>query len=189
MDEKFTKLDDFGTLKDINKKNKKSAIIGVLVALILSWCLIVIGVFCYPPKTPQKQIRKELVTKHNECIKQYSQIVCCRSQQKGDNVPVMITEVHYDAAPRALFYCCVLVFMALSLWGTFAALLKVLKSENDVNIKTIDMMSRLYEECQMWKLTKEKKEYELNSKEKELDYKIRKFNELEKVQKEFDASL
>ena len=48
--------------------------------------------------------------------------------------------------------------MSLSLWGSFTVLLKVLKSENEINSKILDVQKDIYKEQQMTVISNNKKE-------------------------------
>lgn len=98
------------------------------------------------------------------------------------NVPVSNTST-------VLFYCCILVFIALSLWGAFTMLFKVLKYENDMKSKILDMQKDICKEELMWELTKKKKEFEHDNKYKELEFRIKEFDEFEKKHKQFEHDL
>lgn len=79
-----------------------------------------------------------------------------------------------------LLYCCILVFIAFSLWGAFTILLKVLKFENDMKSKILDVQKEIYKEEQMWAVAKQKKQQEFEDKKKELRQNKEAWNELEK---------
>lgn len=79
-----------------------------------------------------------------------------------------------------LLYCCILVFIAFSLGGAFTMLFKVMKFENDMRAKILDVQKEIYKEKQMWELATEKKLQEFKDKEQELSLNKRAWDELEK---------
>jgi len=168
------------------KCNKNLALIGVFFALLLSCGLIRFGLCKYNPEEPI--VAKTIETKELGDKPAYD-TACCMLSHKVVKTPVETTETDYDNTACVLLYVSIMIFMFLSLWGAFAFLLKALKSEHEINSKILTIGLEIYKEEQMWKLTKEKKEYELGSKEKELEYRKREFEELEKVKTEFEAGL
>ncbi len=168
------------------KCNKNLALIGVFFALLLSCGLIRLGLCKYNPEEPI--VAKTIETKELGDKPAYD-TACCMLSHKVVKTPVETTETDYDNTACVLLYVSIMIFMILSLWGAFAFLLKALKSEHEINSKILTIGLEIYKEEQMWKLTKEKKEYELGSKEKELEYRKREFEELEKVKMEFEAGL
>lgn len=177
------------------KCNKNYALTGVLIALLLSCATIVVGLIKYNPDKPI--IDKTVVTKElNE--KPFCKTTCCKLLHNVESASFKITETNYDNSANLLLYASILVFMFLSLWGTFTVLLKVLKSESEINSKIIDVEKEIYKEKQMWELAKLKNEHELEENKKirehndaEIEYKkkeigLRKeeFDSIEKVKLE-----
>lgn len=68
-------------------------------------------------------------------------------------------------------------------------LFKVLKYENDMKSKILDMQKDICKEELMWELTKKKKEFEHDNKYKELEFRIKEFDEFEKKHKQFEHDL
>lgn len=91
---------------------------------------------------------------------------------------ITANKISYTTA--ILLYCCILVFIAVSLSGSFIILLKVLKFEHDMKSKILDVQKEIYKEKQMWKLANEKKQQEFEDKKQELDLNKKAWNELEK---------
>lgn len=165
--------------------------VGVFFALLLSCVIIVAGVYKY---NPDKRIIDTTITKELK-DKPSNDTVCCMQVHKAESTPTVITETKYYNTNGILLYASILVFIILSLWGTFTVLLKVLKSENEISSKILDVQKDIYKETQMWELTKQKKEYEFyekialykpcnglekSYKETELDFKIIEFEKIEK---------
>ena len=156
------------------KCNKYFALGGVLFVLLLSFALIVVGLCKYKS---EESIAAKTITTKDLSDKPACGAACCMLSHKVVKTPVEITETSYDNTANILLYVSVLVFMFLSLWGTFTILLKALKSENEINSKILDVKLGVYKEGQMWELTKEKKDLDLKL-EKDSDI-GRKYRELE----------
>lgn len=83
-----------------------------------------------------------------------------------------------------LLYCCILVFIAFSLWGAFTILFRALKFENDMKSKILDVQKEIYKEEQMWAVASKKKQQEFEDKKKELRQNKETWIELEKERTE-----
>lgn len=108
---------------------------------------------------------------------------------KVDSPHVVVTEAMYNNIASILLYASILVFISFTMWGTFTILLKVLRTEEELNAKLFKIQEELFKETQMWEITKLKKDKEMELKEKELEYKIVEFERLEKMKKEFEHNL
>lgn len=104
-----------------------------------------------------------------------------KSPEKASRNLIYISKsVHVTDASVILLYCFILVFIALSLWGAFMMLFKVLKFEHDMKSKILDVQKEIYKEEQMWELARKRKQQEFKDKEQELDLNKKAWNELEK---------
>lgn len=156
------------------KCNKNFALFGVFIALLFSCAIIVVGFIKYNPDKPI--IDKTVVTKDlND--KPSCKTTCCALSHKMESAPVEITETYYNNSANLLLYTSILVFMFLSLWGTFTFLFKVLKSESEINFKILDVQKDIFKEQQMTAISNGKKE---NNKEQEDKNKVEKYDELSK---------
>ena len=63
----------------------------------------------------------------------------------------------YSVALDVLLCCCVLVFIVFSLFSAFTCLIKVLKSEAEMNAKILDAQLYLYKEEKMREITRPEK--------------------------------
>lgn len=139
------------------KCNKIFAIIGVLLALVLSCVIIIIGLNDDKSGTAKQRLDKSIEAITNTPP---SDTACCAWHHKTKSIPIEITEKDYNNTDNTILYISILAFILLSLCGTFTVLLKVLKSENDINSKILDIQKDIYKEKQMWELMKEKKQQE-----------------------------
>lgn len=185
--------DKINELVNKNKWNKRFALIGVLLSLILSCGLIYHGMCIYDSK--DSVLDNTTTTKYvpikQICAKQHADTTtCCKVLYGVESVPEVVTENNYNNATNVLLCISALIFIILALWGTFTFLVKVLKSEQEINSKLFELYKDIYKETKMWELTKQKNEYENEKfkslkpqeksfKEIELDLKIKEFQEIE----------
>lgn len=177
----LTSLEEIKGL-NYNEINKASALKLVVFAVCVSFALLGVGLWVYCKSIPSEPSLK----KQTESICNASKNVetnCCRVQ-KEEPSPSCVIEYRYDNTSRLLLYGSILVFISLSLWGTFTILLKVLKSEHEINSKILDVELKIYNEQQMWKITKQKNKTENNipkenaSSEKDEKEKAKKYDEI-----------
>lgn len=156
------------------KCNKNLALVGVLFALLLSCGLICLELCKY---NPQETIVAKTIVTEEQNGKPVSDTACCMLSHKVGSTPAKVTETDYDNSANIILYISILAFMILSLWGAFAILLKALKSEHEINSKILDTKLGIYKEEDMWKLTMQKKDFDIKL-EKDTDL-GRKYRELE----------
>lgn len=120
------------------------------------------------------------------------------SKAKIETLPATNTTISkVDHTDNALLYVSFLIIETIMLGGSFALLIKALISEKETSTKFNDLKKELLKEYMMWKITRVKKNQEINLKikelavemvkqEQELELSKRKFNELDKVKKEFE---
>lgn len=120
------------------------------------------------------------------------------SKAKIETLPATNTTISkVDHTDNALLYVSFLIIETIMLGGSFALLIKALISEKETSTKFNDLKKELIKEYMMWKITRVKKNQEINLKikelavemvkqEQELELSKRKFNELDKVKKEFE---
>lgn len=167
-----------------NKYNKYFALLLVGAALILSLELI---------KGMEIQRNAESEYIRYKCSTQETNSATSEHSTTIEREPIKTIEstATYSNTQLILSYICILVFVSLSLWGTFTILLKALKFENNLYIKIFDLKKDIYKEAEMWELTLKKKEYESKEKEQILDYRMKelayKKNELEFRKDEFNS--
>lgn len=148
--------------------NKRIAVGVVIAALILTFATVGYGL-----NSSSKNITSVLVVSDSLNKAQYPK------------------SVYVTDTTDILSYCCLLVFIVLSLCGSFTLLCKILKYEHGMKCKILDVQKEIYREELMWELTKKKKEWELNNKSteneqnlkykyNELKFETQKFNDLEK---------
>ena len=75
------------------KCNKNFALIGVVVALLLSFAIIVVGFNKYNPNTP---INDKIVVTKGLYDKLSCKTTCCMLSHKMNNTPVEITGKSYE---------------------------------------------------------------------------------------------
>lgn len=78
-----------------------------------------------------------------------------------------------------------LLFVSITLWGTFTLLFKIFKSEGEVNTKILEKQLELFKETQMWELTKQKKPFEFDLEKQKKLFEL----DLEKQKKQFEPEL
>ena len=157
----------FNELVNMNKWNKRFALIGVLLSLLLSCGLIYHGMCIYDSKDSvlYNTTTTKYVPINQICAKQHADTTaCCKVLCKVESVPEVVTENNYNNATKVLLCISALIFIILALLGAFTFLVKVLKSEQEINSKLFELYKDIYKETEMWNLTKQKKEYELKEK-------------------------
>lgn len=177
--------DDIKKLKKINSYNKVGALALVVFVLCISGLLIKIGIDNYNNATLKKTNKTENVILHHRANFHKTDSATPGDHHPVRNTPVRVNEetFTYTYTPSILMFIAIIAFVALSLCGSFAMLSKVLTSENELNSKMFDVHRDIYKEREMWELTQEKKEHELDYKYRELSYKVNEFEKIEKVKK------
>lgn len=150
----------------ISKSNKIWGLVGVAIVLFLSFTLVCIGLCKFNPE--KVVLEKTIVTKGLDNIQlnilrvPLDTTSNCILPIDIETIPVVETENVYNNTISVLLYTSILLFIVLSLWGTFTILLKVLKSEHEINSKILDVELKIYNEQQMWEITKQKNKTENN---------------------------
>lgn len=176
-------------LVKINNLNKLVSIVLVFGALFLSFKAIIYSM----DGTPMIKSKSETEYVQDMSNSQEAETIAYESSNKTKREPIKVTEEVYSI--NILWYINIIVFVSFSLWGAFTVLLKALKFENEMNSKLMDVQKDIYKETEMWKLAKQKKEYESNTskvselndsskKDKEVQKKIDEFEGIEKVKLE-----
>ena len=190
----------------ICKRNKRLGLFGVTIVLTLSFVLVNKGI--NKINSEKGILEKTVVTQGLDNVRLNILKVPLDSSNcilpiEVETVPIIATEENYNNTANVLLCVSALMFIILALWGAFTFLLKVLKSEHEINSKVLDVELGIYKEEQMRQIADRKndKEYndkirELNSAENqrglkylELNYKKEEFNGLEKVKQEFEHNL
>ena len=183
----------------ICKRNKIGGLACVAIVLFLSFVLVNKGV--NKINSEKGILEKTVVTKGLDNVQlnilevPLDTTSNCILPIDIETIPVVETENVYNNTISVLLYTSILLFIVLSLWGTFTVLLKVLKSEHEINSKILDVELKIYNEQQMWKISEQKNNYENEiSKEKassekeekdnDLTRRIWEFNEIEKIKLE-----
>ena len=169
----FTKHEDIKKLLNITMRNKKIACIGVCIALALSFTIICCLI--QDKHNDGKLLKPTITTSEIQHFStSTSDSLNCKLPTKIEN----ITEKSYNNTPIILLYVSVSLFVFLALYGSFSILVKVLKSENELNTKIFDLEKELYKENKIWELTCAKKEYDsLKDEEKKIEKSIKKKHE------------
>lgn len=193
MGDKVNVDDKIKKLINKNKWNKFFALLGLLLALLLSCALIYHGMRIYDSKKPA--FNNITITKYvpvdQICTKQHSvsTTTCCKISPIAERVPAVVTEEVYNNTVNVLLCVSALMFIIFALWGAFTFLFKVLKSEHEIELKVLDVELEIYKEKEMWELTKNKKELDLKL-EKDtglgLKYRELQIRKLEEECKKFD---
>lgn len=169
-------------IKKLVNKNRWSnffALLGLLLTLLLSCALICHGGCKYESKNPI--LNKEVITEYapidQVCVNQHpvSTTTCCKISCRAERVPATVTEKDYNNTVNILLCVSALIFVILALWGTFTFLLRVLKSEQEINSKVLSVELDIYKEQKMAAISHGKKENDNASEEKE---KAKKYEEI-----------
>lgn len=177
-------------LVKINNLNKLVSIVLVFGALFLSFKAIS---YSMEDGTPMIKSKSETEYVQDMSYSQEAETIAYESSNKTKMEPIKVTEEVYSI--NILWYINIIVFVSFSLCGAFTVLLKALKFENEMNSRLMDVQNDIYKETEMWKLAKQKKEYESNTskvselndspkKDKEVQKKIDEFEGIEKVKLE-----
>ena len=182
----------------ICKRNKIGGLACVAIVLFLSFVLVNKGV--NKINSEKGILEKTVVTKGLDNVQLNILKVPLDTSNyilpiEVETVPVIATEENYNNTANVLLCVSALMFIILALWGAFTFLLKVLKSEHEINSKILDVELKIYNEQQMWKISEQKNNYENEiSKEKassekeekdnDLTRRIWEFNEIEKIKLE-----
>jgi hypothetical protein len=191
----YKNLEENNQLVRTNKHNKFRMIVIVVLAMLLSFGLVGWGVYKFNEYSPKNQNKTETQLTQHQCCVQKTDTITSKKTCAAEYVPIKIIEEDYTNAPMVLMYLSMLVFISISLWGSFTALFKVLKSEHEMNSILFDIQKDIYKETQMWELTKQKKELENNTSkasekdnspkiDKEVQKRIDEFEKIEKVKLE-----
>lgn len=162
---------NFEKQQKIARNNKLIALAGVVFVLILSFILLFI-VFCgYHVEKPI--LEKKIVTTGLDSVLLSSIKLSSDTSDyillySVDSMPVVVNEHSYDSTIGVLLYVGIWVFVVLVICGVFMVLLKVLKFENDLNLKIFDVYRDIYKETEMWALAERKKKFEKEEENKAL---------------------
>ena len=179
-----TSINEIKELKRTNLINKTGAVILLVAVLCLSFILIFKGIDNYKDAGLKQISKTENLLLHHKANFHKTDSTTFKHHHPAKKAPAKVNgEIStYTYTPGILMFIAIIAFVALSLCGSFAMLSKVLTSENELNSKIFDLHRDIHKEREMWELAKEKKE-------QELDYRIREWEKLEKVKKEFEQSL
>lgn len=157
-----------------NRRNKICAWTAVILSAALSCVMIFVIFSVYTPDKRllnKKTVSRELCEAPKNDAATSADTVCCTMPLKPACGPVVIYEESYNNAESILFYIIVLIFVMLSVSGSFTMLFKTLRFENECKAKIFEVRKDLYKELQLWELTKQKKIFEkqLKSEKSETD--------------------
>lgn len=138
-------LKEIDRLVRINRNNKYRAIALVVSALVFSFVLLGCGIYKYGPD--EYKVKK--VTESD--VIENTVLTSCHPTKVTESLPVTVSEESYSPVIW-IQTVCVLAFVSFSLWGAFTVLLKVLKSEYDVNMKILEVLKDVYKEEEMKKI-------------------------------------
>lgn len=154
----------------ICKRNKRLGLFGVAIVLALSFVLVNKGT--NKINSEKGILEKTIETKGLDnvqlnILKVPLDTSNCILPIEVETEPVIATEENYNNTANVLLCVSALMFIILALWGAFTFLFKVLKSEHEIKLKVLDVELKIYNEQQMWEITKQKNNHENSiSKEK-----------------------
>ena len=141
-----------------NRVNKRWALGVVLGAVLLSFVLVWVCLCKYDSYKPtlQQEVITNCLSGTQQAAGQPCEMANCKMMKSANRPPMSVTKKSYNNTVGVLLCCGIIVFVAVSLWGAFTMLFKVLKSERDVNAEMLSVYKYIYKEMQMWELAKQK---------------------------------